>query len=55
MRNIDWIKSMTVDELAEFFFATKKSCNSCVAKLGKCSTEPNCKKDIKQWLLAECE
>ena len=53
--NYENIKSMSVDEMAEFFFATKNSCNSCVAKLEKCSTKPDCKKDIKQWLLAESE
>jgi hypothetical protein len=59
MRNIDKIKNMTVDEMADLLtsYSTKTDlCDDCLAyvicgeaKLG------SCRETIRQWLLKECE
>lgn len=57
MTNFDIIKSMTVDEMAEFI-DSKYSCNKCIYLndiTKKNCYEDGCKEGIKQWLLKECE
>ena len=49
MRNIDKIKSMLVDEMAELLIGDCE--NYCNAK----NCEGDCPNNVKQWLLAESE
>lgn len=53
MTNYDRIKSMNVEEMAEFLFEYF-DCDFCPMS-AKCKTQnyENCKKNIKRWLLQE--
>ena len=53
MRNIDRIKSMSVDELAVFL--EKQECIKCIYYHISPCDEYDCIDGIKQWLLAEVE
>ena len=63
MRNIEKIKSMSVDEMAEFSSVFQR-CSFCIASTkengitvtdGTICRTLKCKDGIKQWLLAESE
>ena len=53
MKNIDKIRQMTADELAEFIFG----CEYCIydASLDDCLSHGKCIKGHKQWLEQEVE
>lgn len=53
--NLERIRQMTTEELAKFFYATKNSCTTCVAKNHKCIGNKHCIEFIKQWLEQEVE
>ena len=50
MNNYEKIKSLSVDEMAEWF-ASKIQCRSCF--LFPCPDDKECDEIFKQWLLAE--
>ena len=54
MNNYERIKQMSVKEMVEFIKNGTYDCNCCPANpiTEKCF---GCKKQIKQWLLKECE
>lgn len=55
MNNYEKIKSMSVDEMAEFFHS-KGGCLYCVDENNSdCNAQRGCIDGIKQWLLAESE
>lgn len=58
LTNFENIKSMSVDEMAEFFDSiVKDRCTTICSHIDKClrnnATEPICKNQYKQWLLQE--
>jgi len=58
--NYDRIKSMTVEEMAEFFdYIVASPCYTICKDFNKCTrnnaTEPICKNHYIKWLESECE
>ena len=58
MNNFNKIKSMSVDEMAEFIYRLKDcedvDCDKCMRN-SLCAIGIHDKDDVKQWLLAEVE
>ena len=54
MRNIDKIKNMTVDEMAEYI-SKSSNCGKCTFSDLDFACHCECSKGIKQWLLSEVE
>lgn len=54
MKNIDKIRQMTADELAELFDIQPR-CKLCASKYNILNCDFNCKNNIKQWLEQEVE
>lgn len=54
MKNIDRIKAMNVDEMAEWF-AINIRCKGCFIENCDTLLEWECNKIFKQWLLSESE
>ena len=52
--NADRIRSMTDEELAEFF-ANKSPCDYYCNYIKKCCSEISCKQGILEWLQSEAE
>lgn len=51
MNNFEKIKSMSLDEMADFFSSTKpKACGLCIGQYTGCLREVSCKGAIKEWL-----
>lgn len=54
--NADRIRSMTDEELAEFFEKLEVVCDMCAFKVGCCNIAPdNCKSGLLKWLQSEAE
>ena len=54
--NADRIRSMTDEELAEFFEKLEVVCDMCAFKVGCCNIAPdNCKSGLLKWLQSEVE
>lgn len=55
MTNYEWIKRMSMDEMAEFLDANG-SCGVCSRRIdGDCSTVMSCRPHIKEWLDREVD
>lgn len=55
MKNIDKIRQMTADELAEYM-RDNDACHCCLfSTLSVCNGNIRCKEGIKQWLEQESE
>lgn len=56
MNNYEKIKSMTIEEMAEFFYCcSDMSCNYCTAPQKCKGNQEECLKGHEQWLKQEAE
>ena len=54
MNNYERLKTMSVDEMAEFFAYMKpKGCGLCMGAYMGCLRQVSCTESIKEWLLSD--